>query len=163
MFVIYFSYHGCFKLCIKMPEPDFSGLLFHSFTRNFGLNQFENIYTIYKTVTRFYNDYYFNLTRLKILQEIDNMLFFILSVFNPFPNNPWFLRVCIVSLLKTLWEKGGIARNSIRLENFQSFPSNLKLSSANFFSLEESKICRLGKGKIRVNLVKVYITEVIFT
>ena len=24
---------------------------------------------------------------------------------NPFPNNPWFLRVCCTSLLKTLWEK----------------------------------------------------------
>ena len=24
---------------------------------------------------------------------------------NPFPNKPWFLRVCITSLLKTLWEK----------------------------------------------------------
>ena len=24
---------------------------------------------------------------------------------NPFPNNPWFLRVCSTSLLKTLWEK----------------------------------------------------------
>ena len=26
------------------------------------------------------------------------------------------------------------------------FSSNLKLSSANYLSLEESKICRLGKG-----------------
>ena len=25
--------------------------------------------------------------------------------FNPFPNKPWFLRVCSRSLLKTLWEK----------------------------------------------------------
>ena len=24
---------------------------------------------------------------------------------NPFPNKPWFLRVCRISLLKTLWEK----------------------------------------------------------
>ena len=30
--------------------------------------------------------------------------------------------------------------------NFQLFASNSKLSSANSFSLEESKICRLGKG-----------------
>ena len=28
-----------------------------------------------------------------------------LATFNPFPNNPWFLRVCIKSLLETLWEK----------------------------------------------------------
>ena len=27
------------------------------------------------------------------------------ATFNPFPNKPWFLRVCIISLLKTLWEK----------------------------------------------------------
>ena len=25
--------------------------------------------------------------------------------FNPFPNKPWFLRICNSSLLKTLWEK----------------------------------------------------------
>ena len=27
------------------------------------------------------------------------------TMFNPFPNKPWFLRVCSTSLLKTLWEK----------------------------------------------------------
>ena len=32
------------------------------------------------------------------------------------------------------------------LENLLPFSSNLKLSSAKSFSLEESKICRLGKG-----------------
>ena len=31
-------------------------------------------------------------------------------------------------------------------ENFQPFSSKLNLSSANSFSLEESKICHLGKG-----------------
>ena len=35
---------------------------------------------------------------------------------------------------------------STRLDNFQPFSSNLKLSSANSFSLEESKICRLVMG-----------------
>ena len=30
---------------------------------------------------------------------------FFIVFFNPFPNNPWFLRVCSASLLKTLWEK----------------------------------------------------------
>ena len=34
---------------------------------------------------------------------------------------------------------------STLLENLPPFPSNLKLPSANSFSLEESKICRLGK------------------
>ena len=51
--------------------------------------------------------------------------------------------------------KGEIARNeqfllfpvfSTCLDNFLPFSSNLKLSSANSFSLEESNICRLGKG-----------------
>ena len=35
---------------------------------------------------------------------------------------------------------------STRLENILHCPSNLKLLSANFLSLEESKICRFGKG-----------------
>ena len=51
--------------------------------------------------------------------------------------------------------KGEIAHNeqfllfpvfSNHLENFLPFSSNLKLSSANPFSLEDSKICCLGKG-----------------
>ena len=51
-------------------------------------------------------------------------------IFNPFPNKPLFLRVCITSLLKTQWES---ARNgqlllfpvfSTHLENFLPFWSN---------------------------------------
>ena len=51
--------------------------------------------------------------------------------------------------------KGEIARNEQFLlshsvfypfRNFLPFSSNLKLSSANSFSLGASKICRLGKG-----------------
>ena len=52
--------------------------------------------------------------------------------------------------------KGEIARNeqfllfpqcfSTRSETFQQFSCTLKLASANFFILEESKKCRLGKG-----------------
>ena len=38
-------------------------------------------------------------------------------IFNPFPGKPWFLCVCRVSLLKTLWEKE-IAHN----EQFLLFP-----------------------------------------
>ena len=34
------------------------------------------------------------------------------------------------------------------LKNFLPFSSNLKLSSVNFLSLEESKICHLGKGEL---------------
>ena len=72
---------------------------------------------------------------------------------NPFPNKPWFLRVCNTSLLKTQWEKKKLlvisplpAMFSTHLEKFLPFLSNLKLSSANSFSLEASTICRLGKG-----------------
>ena len=74
---------------------------------------------------------------------------------NPFPNKPWFLRVCSTSLLKTLWEKGKLLVKeqfllfpvfSTRFWNFLPLSSNLKLSSSNSFSLEESKICCLGKG-----------------
>ena len=53
-------------------------------------------------------------------------------------------------------EKGEIARNeqfllfptvfSTRLDNLLLFSSNLKLLSANSFSLEESKICHLVMG-----------------
>ena len=45
--------------------------------------------------------------------------------------------------------KGQIAFLSVfstHLENFLSFLSNLKMLSAKSFSLEESKICCLGKG-----------------
>ena len=76
--------------------------------------------------------------------------------FNPFPNKPWFIRVCHTSLLKTLWEKEKLLKKraispfptvfSTLSERSRPFSSNLKLSSANSFSLEGSKICRLGKG-----------------
>ena len=75
---------------------------------------------------------------------------------NLFPNKPWFLLVCITSLLKTLWEKEKLLVNvnfspfptvfSTLFKAFQPFSSDLKLSSANCFRLEESKICRLGKA-----------------
>ena len=84
---------------------------------------------------------------------------------NPFPNKPWFVRVCSTSLLKTLWEKekllvtclqyksfentvgkGKIARNEHYFlfpqcflpawKTFCHFLSNLKLSSANCLSLK---------------------------
>ena len=51
--------------------------------------------------------------------------------------------------------KGEIARHeqflrfpvfSTSMENFLPFQLNLKLMSTSSFSLEESKICRLGKG-----------------
>ena len=38
---------------------------------------------------------------------------------NPFPNKPWFLRVCSTSLLKTMWEKEKLLVTS----NFSYSPS----------------------------------------
>ena len=74
-------------------------------------------------------------------------MFFAGNLFNPFPNNPWLLRVCSTSLLKTLREISPFPTVfSTRFENFLQFLLNLNLSSANSFSLEKSKICRLGKG-----------------
>ena len=75
--------------------------------------------------------------------------------FKPLPNKPWSLRVCHTSLLKTLWEKEKLLVTSnlsfptvfsTCLKSFLSNSTNLKLLSANSLSLEESKICRLGKG-----------------
>ena len=43
---------------------------------------------------------------------------------------------------------------STRLDNFLPFSSNLKLSSANSFSFEESKICRLVMGQVQGVRVK---------
>ena len=74
---------------------------------------------------------------------------------NPFPHNDTFWRLWEKSLLKTLWEKEKLLVRSnfsfsqvfsTRLDNFLPFLSNLKLSSANSFSLEWSKICRLVMG-----------------
>ena len=80
---------------------------------------------------------------------------FYLTPFNSFPNKPWFLHVCSTSLLKTLREKEKLLvtgnfsfSHSVfhRFEELSSFFINLKLLSANSFSLEESKICCLGNG-----------------
>ena len=80
------------------------------------------------------------------------------STFNPFPNKPWFLRICRTDKsFEIIMGKGEIAINeqflffstvfSTLLETFfRFFLSNLILSSANSFSLEVSKICRLGQG-----------------
>ena len=45
---------------------------------------------------------------------------------NPFPNKPWFLRVCSTSLLKTLWEKEKLV-----------VTSNFSFSHGVFYTFEE--------------------------
>ena len=83
---------------------------------------------------------------------------YLVTLFKPFPNKPWFLCVCSASLLKTLLEKEKLHVNyneqisplptvfSTLFGNFLPFSSNLKLLSANSLSLEESKICCVRKG-----------------
>ena len=65
-----------------------------------------------------------------------------------------FLPGCSTSLLKTLWENEKLLITTnfsfshsvfYPLGEFLLFSSNLELLSANSFSLEESKICCLGK------------------
>ena len=101
--------------------------------------------------------------------EKENM--FVSSIFSPFKLDQstvlWFGKVLTLSHTMTPFHalgnmpfentvgKGEIARNeqflffpvfSTHLGNFLPFLSNLKLSSANSFSLEESKFCHLVKG-----------------
>ena len=66
--------------------------------------------------------------------------------------------------------KGEIARNeqfllfpvfSTRLDNLLPFSSNLKLSSANSLSLEESKICHLVMGELLVYNSKTCASEIL--
>ena len=71
----------------------------------------------------------------------------------PFFKQAWFLCVCSTSPFKTLLEKEKLlVTSNFSLSGFPqcfgelSFLSKLKLSSANFFSLEDTKICRFGKG-----------------
>ena len=63
------------------------------------------------------------------------------KMLNPFPNKPWFSRVCSTSLLKTLWEKEKLLLTS----NFSFFRSvffPLRKLSAIFIEFE-IVICKL--------------------
>ena len=74
------------------------------------------------------------------------------NICNPLLNEPWFLGVCCTNPLKTLWEKEKLLITSNFFFShsvfypFGEFSLISKLLSANSFSLEESKICHLGKG-----------------
>ena len=52
--------------------------------------------------------------------------------FNPFPNKPWFLRVCSTLLFKTQWEKEKLL-----------LMSNFSFSHSVFYPFEELSNCRL--------------------
>ena len=76
-------------------------------------------------------------------------------LFNPFPKKTLVFMYLQYKSFENTKGKGEIARNeqfllfpvfSTGLENFMPFSSNLKLLSANSSNLDESNICRLGKG-----------------
>ena len=83
-----------------------------------------------------------------------SLLFTFYLILTLSPYKLFFLRDCHTSLLKTVG-KGEIAHKkdfssfpnafSTLFENFPPFSSNSKLLSANSFTLEEFKICCLGK------------------
>ena len=71
----------------------------------------------------------------------------ITKYFNPSPNKPWFLFFCKTSLFKTLWVQQKLLENEqfllfqqcfLHIWKTLPFSSNLKLLSANSFSLETS-------------------------
>ena len=60
---------------------------------------------------------------------------------NPFPNKPWFLRVCSTSLLKTPWEKEKLL-----------IMSNFSFSHSVFYSFRELSIkLKIVIGKLSVS------------
>ena len=59
--------------------------------------------------------------------------------FNPFPNKPWFLRVCSSSLLKTRWEKEKLLVTS----NFSFSPECFLLVWRSFCHFHQIGNCRL--------------------
>ena len=87
---------------------------------------------------------------------LELIVFRLLVLVNPFPNKPWFYTCLQYKSVENTVGKEEIARNEQFLlfpqcflpdwRIFLPFSSNLKLSSANSFSLEESKICPLGSG-----------------
>ena len=88
-----------------------------------------------------------------------NVLFLIcnrnhLSKINPFPNNPWFLHVYSISLLKTPWEKEKllVTSNFTFSQCFLPFWRTMCYfchvwnCHMQTLSVWKSKICRLGRG-----------------
>ena len=88
---------------------------------------------------------------------VDKFHVLIKSVFNPFPNKPWFLRVCSTSLLKTLWEKEKLlVTSNFSFSHIVFYPLGefslifiiVELSSANSFNLGRVQNVLFGKGLI---------------
>ena len=63
---------------------------------NGGFLHYTNMKKFWKILLRSIDLYHWKVVCLKLTPSV---------FFNPFPNKPWFLRVCSISLLKTPWEK----------------------------------------------------------
>ena len=82
--------------------------------------------------------------------------------FNPFPNKPWFLRVCSTSLLKTLWEKKKLLVGSnfsfshsvlYQFEEFSTIFIKFKIVICKLFQLWRFWCLSFGKGlKLKVHV-----------
>ena len=70
--------------------------------------------------------------------------------YNPFPNKPWFLRVCCTNLLKTLWEKEKLLVRSNFSFSHSVFFLFRKLSA--IFIKFEIVVCKLFEFGRVVNL-----------
>ena len=91
-------------------------------------------------VTRPLNLYH-TLPNLKDLPEEDLRK----NCVNPFPNKPWFLRVCSASLLKTLWEK-----EKLLVKSNLSFSHSVFYPFVELFAIlikSEIVVCKLSLWK----------------
>ena len=84
-------------------------------------------------------------------------------ILNPFPNKPWFLRVCSSRLLKTLWEKEKLLGTNnfsfshsvwYLFEELSAIFIRLKLLSANSLSFGKVLNLLFGKGLTNVTSSK---------
>ena len=70
------------------------------------------------------------------------------NAFNPFPNKPWFSRVCSTSLLKTLWEKEKLLVTSNFSFSHSVFYPNGELPAV--FIKTKIVVCKLFQfGKVK--------------
>ena len=68
-------------------------------------------------------------------------------LFNPFPNKPWFLRVCSAGLLKTLWEKEKLLVTSNFSFSHSVFYPSRELSTMFInFKIVVCKLFHIGKS-----------------
>ena len=74
-------------------------------------------------------------------------------MFNPFPNKPWFLRIRIMSLLKTLWEKEKLLVTS----NFSFSLSVFLPVWITCFSFHQAQNCRLQTLSFWKCLIHVFV------